>query len=146
MGGGQRGQSSMEYLLIVGIALGVLVPAVFFFATYSSAQEASGIGAQIDEIGLAVTTAASETYALGAGSRRQVEVSLPEGITRMSVNGTELVIAYESSYGPSEAVFFSTVALNSTYANGDISTPHSGLARFRLVSLGPSVLITEVVS
>ncbi len=146
MGGGQRGQSSMEYLLIVGIALGVLVPAVFFFATYSNAQETSGIGAQIDEIGLAITTASSETYALGAGSRRQVEVSLPEGITRMSVNGTELVIAYESSYGPSEAVFFSTVALNSTYVTGDISTPHSGLARFRLVSLGPSVLITEVVS
>jgi uncharacterized protein (UPF0333 family) len=146
MGGRLRGQSSVEYLLIVGIALGVLIPAVFFFASYSGSQEATGVGAQIDEIGLAVTTAASEAYALGAGSRRQVEVSLPEGITRIWVNGTELAIAYESAYGPSEAVFFSAVALNSTYPDGNVTAPHAGLARFRVVSLGPSVLITEVVS
>jgi len=141
-----RGQSSIEYLMIVGIALGLLVPAVFFFVSYSDTQRATGISSQINDIGIAVVTAAAESYALGTGARRQVEVSMPGEVTRSWVNGSEFSVQYETPHGPSEAVFFSTIPLNSSSPDGNVTVPHAGITKLRLVSLGPSVLISEVYS
>jgi len=143
MGGGQ---SSLEYLIIVGIALGILVPAVFFFASYTSSRGAAGTAGQIAEIGTSMVTAASEAYALGAGARRQVDVTLPEGVARIWVQGSELAFSYESPNGVSDAVFFAAVPLNSSYPDGNVTVPHAGATRFRFVSLGASVSVTEVVS
>lgn len=141
-----RGQSSIEYLMIVGIALGLLVPAVFFFVSYSNSQRATGISSQINDVGIAVVTAAAESYALGTGTRRQVEVSMPAEVTRIWVNGSELTIRYDTPHGPSDAVFFAAIPLNASSIDGNVTVPHAGIAKLRLVSLGPSVLISEVYS
>ena len=141
-----RGQASLEYLIIVGIALGLLVPAVFFFASYSSGRSSSASAAQINEVGLSMVSAASEAYALGAGARRQVEAELPEGITRIWVSGTELSFRYENEQGFSDAVFFAAVPLATAYADGNVTRPHAGVTRFRFVSNGATVTVTEVVS
>ncbi len=141
-----RGQSSIEYLMIVGIALGLLVPAVFFFVSYSNTQRATGISSQINDIGIAVVTAAAESYALGTGARRQVEVNIPAEVTRIWVDGNELAIRYETPHGPSEAVFFASISLNSSSSDGNVTVPHEGITRLRLVSLGTSVNLTEVTT
>jgi hypothetical protein len=139
-----RAQSSLEYLIIVGIALGLLVPAVFFFASYSKSRESSGTSAQINEIGLQIVSTASETYALGKNARRQVDAAMPAGVRRIYVSGTELIIVYETQKGISEAVFFASVPLVTPYSDGNVSIAHAGLTHFRMTSLGLSVNVSEV--
>jgi hypothetical protein len=138
-----RAQISIEYLVIMGVTLGILIPAVFFFYTYSKSDTGSTTSAQINEIGLRAVSTVKGTYALGTGAWQTLEFSMPESVTRVYVNNTELVFVYDTSSGESTAVFFSNVNMTSTNPDGNISQTHPGLTKYRFTSQGGTVLITE---
>jgi uncharacterized protein (UPF0333 family) len=140
-----RGQVSVEYLVIVGIAIGLLIPAVLFFYAYSQTNEGTAVSSRVNEIGLQMVSTSKSAYALGVGSRQSLEFTMPEGITRVYVNGPELTIQYQTRSGAlSEAVFFSNIALVTSFTNGDVAAVHPGPTHYRFVSQGGQVNITEV--
>jgi uncharacterized protein (UPF0333 family) len=145
-----RGQVSVEYLMIIAIALGVLVPSIFLFYTYSKSATNEVTGSQLNDIGLQMVAAGKSTYALGVNARRTLEFTMPAGITRIAATGDELVIVYETQYGQSEAVFFSSIPLRGLDSSGaltpdgNISVAHPGLTRYRFISVGSEVHIEEV--
>ena len=46
-----RGQVSVEYLVIVGLALGLLIPAVLFFYSFNEGSQISSIAANVRSAG-----------------------------------------------------------------------------------------------
>jgi len=138
----QRGQISVEYLVIVAIAIAILIPGVLFFYSYS--QTDTGSTTQLNDIGLRAIATVKETYALGTGTWRTFEFIMPESVIDVYVDNSELVFVYETPHGISEAVFFSTINMASGYPNGRISPEiHSGITKYRLVSQGQTIFVNE---
>jgi uncharacterized protein (UPF0333 family) len=147
--GAAKGQVSVEYLIIIGVVLGLMVPGVLFFYGYTQSNSGSSANSRLTQLGLDITSTAKSTYGLGTGARQTLEATVPDNIIRIYASGTELVFVYDTPHGQSEAVFFSQVTLNGTNpdgtynADGNIST-HPGLTRFRLTSAGNTVNINEL--
>lgn len=139
-----RGQVSIEYLIIIGVALGVLIPAVVFFYAYSQSSTTTSTNSHINDIGLRIVNTVKTTYAVGTGAWQTVDFIMPAQVTRIYVNGTELVFTYETASGVSEAVFFSPVNMTAQNADGNISTAHPGTTKYRVTSQGQTVLIYEI--
>jgi len=140
-----RGQVSVEYLVIIGLAIGILIPGVLFFYGYSQSNIGSTTASRLNEIGLRLVSATRSTYALGTNAWQTVEFTMPDAVTRAYVNDTELVFTYDTQFGQADAVFFSTVPLTtSDVDDGNISIVHPGQTRYRLTSQGSTVNITEV--
>jgi hypothetical protein len=139
-----RAQVSLEYMVIVGIALGLLVPAILFFYTYQSSGESSSASGQINEIGLEMVSTTKSTYSFGRNTKQTIEFTMPDSVRRVYVQGQELVFIYDTYAGPAHAVFFSSINMTSAYSDGNISIAHPGLTRYQFNSAGSVVNITEI--
>ncbi|MBT4631146.1 class III signal peptide-containing protein [Candidatus Woesearchaeota archaeon] len=85
----KRGQAAMEYLILVGVLLVVLVP-LFNYISYYTGQNI-----KIDRLDDAVQTlgkTADSLYALGPGNKDYVWITLPSGIIRTDVSLNEILI------------------------------------------------------
>ena len=155
----RQGQISLEYLIIVGVAIALLIPGVYFFYAYSSSNVQSTTNDRLNEVGLKTVTVAKSVYSLGAGARETIEFVMPETVTGawLQSDGRELVFVYDTPYGDAEAVFFSAVVMTNLNATqlpritlcqntSDARSPHPGLTRYRLESTGRNVTLCESVS
>lgn len=89
----------MEYMILVGVLLVVLIP-LFNYVSYYSAQHV-----KVEKLEDAVQTlgkTADTLYALGPGNRDYVWISLPGGVKETSVLGNEILITVSSSGGESD--------------------------------------------
>lgn len=113
------GQISVEYLIILGVAVAAILPAGYFFYQYSINSNDNAIRSQIETIGNQMLTNAESVYGLAEGSKISLEVNLPNKIKDIIIiNQEELIIKYELSTGITESVFFSKIKLS-----GNISYP-----------------------
>jgi len=151
--GGMRfpaGQASMEYLIVVGIAFLVMIPATYFFFSFSkeSGQEIST--SQLDSIGREMVETAESLFYGGSGSKTTMRLSIPEGVQHaLIVDQRELVFNVSTAIGHSELVFFSRVNLTSAQGCGvgSCSIPQlasAGTKQVRLTALNSSVLIEQI--
>lgn len=140
-----RGQISVEYLIVIAVALGILVPGVLFFYSYTKSGEATATNTQINDIGLRMVSLVKSTYALGNGAWQTLEITMPATVTRVYVNESELTFIYDTPSGPSEAVFFSNINMIGTTPDGNltITNTHPGLTKYRFTSYGNRVMINE---
>ena len=144
----QRGQVSIEYILIVAFTFAILIPGVYFFYTYSQNSAASLASAQFDKLGQEMLSTAVQMLAQGQGSWVIFDANIPSEVDDISIasSGSELVIRYHTSFGSSDAVFFSDVKLsaNSAQTQQDASIfnggAHGGLSRFKFEA-GPNGIV-----
>jgi hypothetical protein len=137
------GQISVEYLIIIAVAIGILIPGIFLFYSYSQSGLGSTTSARVNEIGLRTISMTKSTYALGSGAWQTMEFAMPEEVTRVYVQGAELTFIYDTHLGASEAVFFSPITITTPLIDGNISHPHNGITKYRFVSTGSGVFINE---
>jgi len=106
----KKGQSSVEYLSIVGIALLMLVPATILFTNYTRSTNDEIVANQYNLIGTTILEKAEEMYVLGEDSWVTIQVMLPESIIDSSIedNGREFVLRHSGTNGESSTVFFTT--------------------------------------
>lgn len=116
-----KGQISFEYLVIVGLALLVIVPALLFFLTFTRGGDDSVTHARVAEIGSEMTAVSSEVFALGKSSWLTLDTSIPETVENVSIihhvgpnTPDEIVITYRTKNGLSQGVFFSGVPLSNS--------------------------------
>jgi hypothetical protein len=138
-----KGQVSIEYLIIIGVALGVLIPGILFFYAYSQSGTSATTNSRINDIGLQIVTTVKSTYAVGTGAWQTVEFIMPDTVTRVYVNQTELIFVYDTESGPSEAVFFSPINMTASNTDGNISSVHGGATKYRISSRGQTIFINE---
>lgn len=118
-----KAQISTEYLIILGIAIAAILPAGYFFYTYSTASNDKTIRGQVENIGNQMLVNAESIYGLSDGSLVTLDVKFPENIRDIYIlEEKDLVISYELSSGITESVFFSKIPLSGNYTYPDKSS------------------------
>jgi len=137
-----KSQSSVEYLMIIGIALFVFVPLAYVFYSYSQGTTEGIALSRITNIGNTIVNTAESVYYLGEPTRITIEESMPEGIKNLTIaydpsdDVSELVFLLEDL---SEMPFISGIWLNGTF-DSRAFTP--GLKSIAIASKGDYVQIT----
>ncbi|MCD6464541.1 hypothetical protein J7L02_03410 [Candidatus Woesearchaeota archaeon] len=101
-------QVSMEYLIVVTVAIVLIIPGIYLFYVYTKFHEQAATSRSLYEIGSKIVSAASLVAANGEPARTTLEVELPKTFKQAFIlNHEELVFQYDSYNGVSEVVFFS---------------------------------------
>ena len=115
----RNAQSALEYLMIIGITLGIIVPTTYFFFRYSSESTVQIVDAQITQIGRIITNTAESVYYSGESSKIILEVNMPESVTNVQIlSNRELVFSISSEFVDTEAIFFTSTSIPITSIPG----------------------------
>src|SRR3989338_595195 len=113
-----KGQSSLEYLMIVALTFAIIVPTTYLFYNYSKESGEEIIDAQITKIGKSVVDAAESIFYSGQGSKTVLELNIPDNIdSALIIDGKELVFNMTTNVGVSEIVFFSSANITTISYN-----------------------------
>jgi hypothetical protein len=112
-------QSALEYLLIIALVLGIIVPTTYLLFRYTSESNVQIIDSQINQIGRNIIDTAETVYFSGEGSKIILEINMPEGIDNISIlRKRELVFNITTELGAAEVVFFSSIDIDITSDDG----------------------------
>ncbi len=81
----KKGQSSIEFLLIIGVAFTMLVPSMFFFSKYMDKSSEGIAGNQINQIGNELINVIETMYYYGKDAKTVYRVSFPEGVSGLKI-------------------------------------------------------------
>lgn len=147
-----KGQSSLEYLMIVALTFAIIVPTTYLFYNYSRESGEEIIDAQITRIGKSIVDAAESIYYSGQGSKTVLELNMPDNIDSASIiDGRELVFNMTTGFGVSEIVFFSSANITATSSNCNAnvcSIPElasSGLKKVKLEAINENSVRIETI-
>ena len=82
----RKSQVAVEFLIVVGIAFTMLIPAMYLFSQYSSSSNNAVVSNQVDRVGRALITTAEEMYYYGKNSKTTINVYFPEKIDSIYLN------------------------------------------------------------
>ena len=92
-----KGQSSVEYLIVVAIALVVLIPGSYLFLNFSKGSSEQISSNQLNLVGRDIINKASEMHTLGKDSWTTIEFSLPNNfLGGYIVDGTDMYFNYST--------------------------------------------------
>lgn len=106
-----RGQSAIEYLIIVGFGLSVLAVLIVVYYEYDSSGKREIAATQIDHLGKKLVDSAEEVYYLGPPTRTTIKAYMPESVVLVSVAGNELNFVLRSGSGFTDMDFVSGVTI-----------------------------------
>ena len=134
-----KAQSSLEYLLIVALVLGLIIPITYLFFRYGSQSNEQIIDSQINQIGNTIVDTAEIVYYSGEGAKIILELKIPESIDSVDILGDrELVFTRSSEIGENQMVFFSSVDIPiKSDAASLLYLANSGLKRIRIQAVDP---------
>ena len=147
-----KGQSSFEYLLVVAITLGIIVPAIYLF--YFSSKDSSFLiqDSQVTKIGKTIVDSAELIFYSGKGSKTTLVLNMPDNVNKAYIiDGRELVFSMTSNFGISDIVSFSNVNLTTTSLNCNQnvcqlpSLAKSGLKTIRIEAIDESSIKIETI-
>ena len=154
----RAGQISVEYLLILGMALLILIPGSYLFYKYSRSTNDQVVRGQIDAAGSQIIGQARDVYSFGNNNRVTIDVEIPAAVKNITIyDGIELDFTYDSSSGVQEALFFSLANITGSYQQDGTPCPAgwcaisrwsdkgimSGLISLQIESQGDYVTINQ---
>lgn len=90
VGGMAKGQSALEYIVIIGFVLAVLIPLALYFYTSSKENNEMAMEKHLQQIADRITDYADKVYYLGKPSKISYEFYLPEKIQDAYIQGNEV--------------------------------------------------------
>ena len=142
----KRAQSALEYLMVIALAMGIIVPITYMFFQYSSESNVQIIDVQVTQIGRNIIDTAESVYYSGEGSKIVLEINMPENVEDVYIIADrELVFKVITELGETEIVFFSDIDI--TIAEDGDLTDIAGVGRKKveIQSDGNQVLIGKFV-
>ncbi len=122
-----KAQVSVEYLMVFGFALLLLVPSTYFLATYSSESKDDIAVVRLRQIAYDVIVAADTIYTYGGSGWVTIEIDLPGNVlqayTYTTSDISELIFNVSTNAGETELVFFSVVPIKGSYQMDPIYGP-----------------------
>ncbi|MBW2981018.1 hypothetical protein KY360_06400 [Candidatus Woesearchaeota archaeon] len=115
----ERGQISLEYMAIVGIATMVAISLLAISYFYSKGTESTINTQQIDRVAKEIVDTAESMYYYGEPSRTTIKAYLPDGINEITVGPDELSFRVRTPSGETDIFYPSSVSLQ-----GNISTEY----------------------
>jgi len=142
----KRSQSALEYLLIIALAMGIIVPTTYLLFRYTSESNVQIIDSQINQIGRNIMDTAESVYFSGEDSKIVLEINMPENVDDVYILANrELVFKIITELGETESVFFSDTDIPIA-EDGDLTDIAGfGLKKVKIESDGTQVLIGRFV-
>ena len=150
----ERGQISTEYLILVGVILIILIPALVLWGVYTVNSRQTTNRAQAQEAALTIVKRAESIYYLGEGSQNVAQVRVPQGVRAIEVytdpddGGGEFVFTLIGPQGQEyEIVSRSRVPIRygvDSSGRDILFSVEEGIRDFKMVSMGGHVCITTV--
>jgi ABC-type glycerol-3-phosphate transport system permease component len=114
-------QVSVEYLIVLGIALFLLAPLIVLFNTSSQDTKDAANSKLIVIAGTEIISNAEKVYYQGRNSRIKLDLNLPSGIEQVNVSdgNKSLVFVASTGEGFTDFVFFSDVPLSMYGCTGE---------------------------
>ncbi|MBW2976517.1 hypothetical protein KY347_03670 [Candidatus Woesearchaeota archaeon] len=141
-----KAQSALEYLMIVALALGVIVPTTYLFFSYSSESNTQIIDSQVTGIGRSIIDTAETVYFSGEGAKIVLELNMPKNVDVVYIlNERELVFNYTSQIGKNQVVFFSSGSIPLTSGDSSIECTEYQVCRLADIA-GPGLKKVEIRS
>jgi len=107
-----KAQSAIEYLMILALTLGLIVPTAYLFFRYTSESNVEVTYSQVNQIGRNIIDTAETVYYSGKGSKIVLEFNMPDAVSEVNIiSKRELVFKTFSEIGDNELVFFSSVPI-----------------------------------
>ena len=105
-----KAQSAVEYLMIIALTLGIIVPTSYLFFRYSSESNVQIVDVQVTRIGRNIIDTAETVYFSGESSKIVLEINMPENVEDVYIIADrELVFKVITELGETEIVFFSDI-------------------------------------
>ena len=101
-----KAQSSIEYIILVGLILAALIPLVYYATTKSSNEIRIN---QADQTVQTIAKAADNVYTAGPGNREYIRVVLPSGINYFNITGRNVILSI-GIYGAASQVHARSIA------------------------------------
>jgi len=116
----KRGQVSIEYMIIVGIATVVIISLLAISNYYSKEVETTINTNQIDRIAKEIVDTAESMYYFGEPSKTTIKVFIPEGIKHINISNNELNFKVRTQTGLTDMSYGSSVPMqgNLPYSYG----------------------------
>ena len=73
----KNAQSALEYLMIIGLTFGIIIPTVYLFYSYSKESNIQIVDSQINSIGRNIINSAESIYYSGKNSKTILEFNMP---------------------------------------------------------------------
>ena len=147
-----KGQSSLEYLLIVALTFAIIVPTTYLFYNYSKESSLQINDAQITRLGRNIVDSAESIFYSGQGSKTVLELNVPDNTaSAVIIDGRELVFNITTDFGVSEIVFFSSVNLTTIGSNCIVNTCNipelgsSGLKKVKIEAVNANSVKIETI-
>ena len=81
----KKGQAAVEYLIITGFALAIILPLTYLIYNYSQQSYGEVAEAQVTTIGRQIVANAETMFYLGEPSRITLDSTMPAGVFNMSI-------------------------------------------------------------
>src|SRR3989338_3289415 len=108
----KKAQPALEYLMIIALVLGIIVPTAYLLFRTTSESNAQILYSQINQIGNKIIDTAETVFFSGEVAKIVLDINMPEGITNAEILANrELVFDIVSELGATEAVFFSSTTI-----------------------------------
>lgn len=124
---GDRGQSSVEFLLVIGVGMVILLPATLLFFNYSQRSSDDLKFGQLIRMGNDIVNNAEQVYYYSDPSKIQIEDVMPPDVENITIqndwpNRINLITFWVRSKGNDVPVtFFTKISINGTFEARDYS-------------------------
>src|SRR3989338_4687878 len=106
----KNAQSALEYLMIIGLTFGIIIPTIYLFYSYTRESNIQIVDSQINSIGRNIVNMAESIYYSGEHSKTIMEFNMPENVNRiLIISERELFFDVTTEFGNTDIVFFSDV-------------------------------------
>jgi len=142
----KKTQVAMEYLVIVGLVLVILIPIIALYVRYTGETDYAVTSAKVDHIAGEISKAANSVYFYGADSQTSVDVDFPSGVTSLEFltegDNHEIVFTINTpSGGTSELAVATEFEMVDLSGSGQIPVA-PGRKKIIVKSLGDTVAVS----
>ena len=116
----RKAQASMEYLLVAGLIMLVILPSIYIFYSYSHRSNEEIAQSQVNRFGTQIIDAAEEIYYLGGPSKTTLDLTMPKGVRNMEIWCNQELIFFLAD--GSEIAFKSRVNITTNIPADDASS------------------------
>lgn len=152
-----KAQSALEYLMIIAITLGIIIPTTYMFFRYSTESNAKLIDSQVNQIGKGIIDAAETVYFSGEGAKVILDINMPKEVEDIDIIARKELVFKLAPPVNAELVFFSHIRVpiisNDTdtrcidYGNCDLSSLAGvGLKKVQLKSFNDNGILRVNIS
>lgn len=109
----RKGQSALEYLLIVGFAVAMVAIGLTAYLMKASEKAREGDTQKIEVMAQEILSTAKDVYYAGGYSKKTLRYTMPNSLQMIEATGFELVFTLSTPSGNSELLYLSDVPLQS---------------------------------